>query len=117
MEQLFVLISAISFMILMLCCVYVYHECVVLSRWPLIVHPFSFMQNAIVRLKEAEEEVESMRKTSQALVEFFCEDESSFKLEEAYRIFHCFCNRFQIAVRVSTPPEPEVPNTCLRKSS
>lgn len=76
--------------------------------------PFFFFflnQTAKVRLMEAEEEVESLRKTSQALVEFFCEDESSFKLEEACRIFHCFCHRFQKAVRVSTPPEPEVPNT------
>ena len=51
-------------------------------------------------LKEAEDEVEGMRMSSQALLEFFCEDENSFKLEEACRVFHCFCLRFQKAVQV-----------------
>lgn len=51
---------------------------------------------------EAQDEVESLHQKSQALVDFFCEDENSFKLEEACRIFHCFCHRFQKAVRVST---------------
>lgn len=52
------------------------------------------------RLKEAEDEVEGMRMSSQALVEFFCEDDSTFKLEEACRVFHLFCLRFQKAVQV-----------------
>ncbi|XP_076878871.1 uncharacterized protein fhdc2 [Brachyhypopomus gauderio] len=59
----------------------------------------TFLEVADVRLNEAQEEIDGLRKTSQALVEFFCEDESSFKLEEACRIFHCFCHRFQRAVR------------------
>lgn len=89
-------------------------DCVVISRLSLTLRPFSFIQAAKVRLMEADEEVESLRKTSQALVEFFCEDESSFKLEEACRIFHCFCHRFQRVVRVSTPAEPEVLNTYFK---
>ena len=52
------------------------------------------------RLKEAEDEVEGMRMSSQALVEFFCEDDSTFKLEEACRVFNSFCHRFQKAVQV-----------------
>lgn len=52
------------------------------------------------RLKEAEDEVEGLRMSSQALVEFFCEDDSTFKLEEACRVFHLFCHRFQRAVQV-----------------
>ncbi|XP_026864416.2 uncharacterized protein fhdc2 [Electrophorus electricus] len=64
-----------------------------------------FLEVADVRLKEAQEEIDGLRKTSQALVEFFCEDESSFKLEEACRIFHCFCHRFQRAVRENTERE------------
>lgn len=57
------------------------------------------MQVAEERLKEAEDEVEGMRMSSQALVEFFCEDDT-FKLEEACRVFHLFCLRFQRAVKV-----------------
>lgn len=60
----------------------------------------SFVQVAEERLKEAEDEVESMRMSSQALAEFFCEDESMFKLEEACRVFSLFCLRFQKAVQV-----------------
>lgn len=58
------------------------------------------MQTAEERLKDAENEVEGMRMSSQALVEFFCEDDSTFKLEEACRVFHSFCHRFQKAVQV-----------------
>lgn len=54
------------------------------------------------RLKEVEDEVEGMRMSSQALVEFVCEDDSTFKLEEACRVFHSFCQRFQKAVQVGT---------------
>lgn len=59
------------------------------------------MQVAEERLKEAEDEVESMRMSSQALAEFFCEDESMFQLEEACRVFSLFCHRFQRAVQVN----------------
>lgn len=59
-----------------------------------------FVQAAEERLKEAEDEMEGMRMSSQALVEFFCEDDSTFKLEEACRVFHSFCHRFQRAVQV-----------------
>lgn len=57
-------------------------------------------QVAEERLKEAEDEVEGMRMSSQAMVEFFCEDDSTFKLEEACRVFNLFCHRFQKAVQV-----------------
>lgn len=66
-----------------------------------IVKCFSLcVQVAEERLKEAEDEVEGMRMSSQALMEFFCEDDSTFKLEEACRVFHLFCHRFQRAVQV-----------------
>ncbi|CAM4423635.1 unnamed protein product [Leuciscus chuanchicus] len=54
-----------------------------------------------VRLKEAQDELESSQKSSKALVEFLCEDDKSFKLEEACVIVHGFCHRFQRAVRAS----------------
>lgn len=54
-----------------------------------------------VRLKEAQDELESSQKSSKALVEFLCEDDKSFKLEEACVIVHGFYHRFQRAVRAS----------------
>lgn len=41
------------------------------------------------------EELETMRKT---LSEFFCEDSTTFKLEECFRVFHGFCVKFRQAV-------------------
>nr|XP_023992249.1 FH2 domain-containing protein 1-like [Salvelinus alpinus] len=64
-----------------------------------------FLEVAEERLKEAEDEVEGMRMSSQALVQFFCEDDSTFKLEEACRVFHSFCLRFQRAVQENAERE------------
>jgi len=41
------------------------------------------------------EELETMRKT---LSEFFCEDSTTFKLEECFRVFHGLCVKFRQAV-------------------
>ncbi|KAA0709122.1 FH2 domain-containing protein 1 [Triplophysa tibetana] len=65
----------------------------------------SFLEDVDVRLQEAQDEVESLQKTSKALMEFLCDDEKSFKLEEACFTFHCFCQRFQKAVRENTERE------------
>ncbi|XP_043112360.1 formin-J [Puntigrus tetrazona] len=65
----------------------------------------TFLEVAEVRLQEAQDELESLQKTSKALVDFFCEDDKSFKLEEACLIFHCFCHRFQKAVQENTDRE------------
>ncbi|CAH1402324.1 unnamed protein product [Nezara viridula] len=46
-------------------------------------------------LKKDMEELESVRKS---LSEFFCEDPGAFKLEECFKIFHGFCNKFKQAV-------------------
>ncbi|KAK5864974.1 hypothetical protein PBY51_016171 [Eleginops maclovinus] len=64
-----------------------------------------FLEVAEERLKEAEDEVEGMRMSSQALVEFFCEEDSTFKLEEACRVFHSFCLRFQRSVQENSERE------------
>ncbi|XP_067238670.1 protein diaphanous homolog 1 [Chanodichthys erythropterus] len=65
----------------------------------------TFLEVAEVRLNEAQDELESLQKTSKALVEFFCEDDKTFKLEEAFLIFHGFCHRFQRAVQENTERE------------
>uniref|UniRef100_A0A3Q3GVQ5 FH2 domain-containing protein 1-like n=1 Tax=Labrus bergylta TaxID=56723 RepID=A0A3Q3GVQ5_9LABR len=68
-------------------------------------HTKPFLEMAEERLKEAEDEVEGMRMSSQALVEFFCEDDSTFNVEEACRVFHSFCHRFQRAVQENAERE------------
>ncbi|KAM9795652.1 LOW QUALITY PROTEIN: uncharacterized protein fhdc2 [Neosynchiropus ocellatus] len=68
-------------------------------------HVQSFLEVTEERLKEAEDKVEGMRMSSQALVEFFCEDDSMFKLEEACKVFHIFCLRFQKAVQENAERE------------
>ncbi|XP_056121167.1 disheveled-associated activator of morphogenesis 2 [Rhinichthys klamathensis goyatoka] len=65
----------------------------------------AFLEVAEVRLAEAQEELESLEGSSKALVEFFCEDDKTFRLEEACLIFHGFCHRFQRAVQENTERE------------
>nr|XP_015831430.2 FH2 domain-containing protein 1 [Nothobranchius furzeri] len=65
----------------------------------ILQHAQSFLKMAEERLMEADDEVEGMRMSSRALMDFLCEDDISFKLEEACKTFHLFCHRFQRAVQ------------------
>ena len=47
------------------------------------------------QLKRDMEELDNVRKT---LAEFFCEDTNTFKIEECFKIFHQFCQKFNQAV-------------------
>ncbi|MGH0143704.1 UNVERIFIED_CONTAM: hypothetical protein FKN15_055263, partial [Acipenser sinensis] len=58
-----------------------------------------FLQAAASRLLQAQGEVEDMRLASQRLVEFFCEDGDTFKLEEACKVFQSFCEKFIKAIQ------------------
>lgn len=73
-----------------------------LQSEPEIKQHTQFLEMAEERLKEVEDEMEGMRMSSQALVDFFCEDDNTFKLEEACGVFHMFCLRFQRAVQENT---------------
>lgn len=42
-----------------------------------------------------------LRKEGSTLIDFFCEDKDSFKLDECFRIFQDFCIKFKKAVKVS----------------
>ena len=46
-------------------------------------------------LQQDMEELESVRKS---LADFFCEDASTFKLEECFKVFHSFCIKFKVAI-------------------
>lgn len=46
-------------------------------------------------LQRGIKEVEAIRLQ---LAEFFCEDPATFKLEECFKVFQCFCEKFKQAV-------------------
>lgn len=52
-------------------------------------------ENKMEMLQRGMKEVENVR---HQLAEFFCEDPSSFKLEECFKIFQNFCDKFKQAV-------------------
>lgn len=49
----------------------------------------------MAQLKRDMEELEGVRRS---LAEFFCEDASTFKIEECFKVFHQFCQKFNQAV-------------------
>uniref|UniRef100_W4VR99 Putative formin 3 n=1 Tax=Corethrella appendiculata TaxID=1370023 RepID=W4VR99_9DIPT len=58
-----------------------------------------FLQTAnrdVTMLQRGLKELESLRLQ---LSEFFCEDSATFKLEECFKIFHNFCEKFRQAVK------------------
>jgi uncharacterized protein YydD (DUF2326 family) len=57
-----------------------------------------YAQQEIVEVEYDLEEVETLRKE---LAEFLCEDVTSFKLEECFKTFQTFCDRFRKAIEVS----------------
>ncbi|XP_061901805.1 FH2 domain-containing protein 1 [Entelurus aequoreus] len=81
----------------------------------ILEHTQLFLEMTEERLKEAEDEVEGMRMSSRALVDFFCEDDSTFKLEEACKVFDLFCHRFQKAIKENAERELKEKNRVERQ--
>lgn len=52
-------------------------------------------EHKVQMLQRGMKEVEAIRLQ---LAEFFCEDPNSFKLEECFKIFQSFCEKFKLAV-------------------
>lgn len=52
-------------------------------------------ENKVQMLQRGMKEVEALRLQ---LAEFFCEDPNTFKLEECFKIFQTFCEKFKLAV-------------------
>lgn len=52
-------------------------------------------EQEMAQLKRDMEELEGVRRS---LAEFFCEDTSAFKIEECFKIFHQFCQKFNQAI-------------------
>ncbi|XP_069065274.1 excretory canal abnormal protein 6-like isoform X2 [Pleurodeles waltl] len=66
-----------------------------------------FLQGAENQLEEVQREMEAMRASRQQLLEFLCEDEETFKLEECCQIFSTFCDKFLKAVQENKERELE----------
>lgn len=57
-------------------------------------------QRADAKLANVESSLQELNALSNAVAEYFCEDPTTFKLEECCSIFHSFCKRFYTAVQV-----------------
>ncbi|KAM3623618.1 uncharacterized protein V6R79_013351 [Siganus canaliculatus] len=58
-----------------------------------------FLQNSARTLQELKRRRLDLRKEGNALIDFFCEDKDTFKLDECFRIFQDFCIKFKKAVK------------------
>jgi hypothetical protein len=60
--------------------------------------PFEF-QDAERVVDELQRAMKELDQTRVQLSEFFCEDPGTFKLEECFKIFFTFCEKFRQAVK------------------
>uniref|UniRef100_A0A667WUN6 FH2 domain containing 1 n=1 Tax=Myripristis murdjan TaxID=586833 RepID=A0A667WUN6_9TELE len=58
-----------------------------------------FLQNSARTLQDLKRRRLDLRKEGNALIDFFCEDKDTFKLDECFRIFQDFCIKFKKAVK------------------
>ena len=63
-------------------------------------------------LKQGMKEIDKLRLQ---LSEFFCEDPASFKLEECFKIFHNFCDKFRQAVQENKRRKLQEEQVTLRR--
>ncbi|XP_026127435.1 FH2 domain-containing protein 1-like [Carassius auratus] len=58
-----------------------------------------FLQSSTQALQDLKHRRLDLRKEGNALIDFFCEDKDTFKLDECFRIFQDFCLKFKKAVK------------------
>ncbi|XP_061769253.1 FH2 domain-containing protein 1 [Nerophis ophidion] len=58
-----------------------------------------FLQSSAQTLQDLKRRRLDLRKEGNALIDFFCEDKDTFKLDECFRIFQDFCIKFRKAVK------------------
>ncbi|NXC38422.1 FHDC1 protein, partial [Penelope pileata] len=76
----------------------------------------SFLQFAVRHLNELEHQKRELQKEGGALIDFFCEDKETMKLDECFQIFRDFCLRFNKAVKENREREiQELHNLQRRK--
>ncbi|XP_069842592.1 uncharacterized protein [Dendropsophus ebraccatus] len=66
-----------------------------------------FLEYADHQLQEVQKEIDALQISRQNLCEFLCEDEDVFRLEECCKVFSCFCQKFQLAVKENKHREQE----------
>lgn len=59
-----------------------------------------FPQTADFSLSSLHHRRQQLRKAGHALIDFFCEDHETFRLDDCFSIFNTFCRRFTAAVKV-----------------
>ncbi|KAM9857376.1 FH2 domain-containing protein 1 [Aulostomus maculatus] len=64
-----------------------------------------FLQSSARTLQDLKRRRLDLRKEGSALIDFFCEDKDTFKLDECFRIFQDFCIKFKKAVKDNTDRE------------
>ncbi|XP_011504176.1 PREDICTED: cell division control protein 12 [Ceratosolen solmsi marchali] len=57
-----------------------------------------FLQMAEQEMAQLKRDMEELDGVKRTLAEFFCEDFNTFKIEECFKIFHQFCQKFNQAV-------------------
>ncbi|XP_031785571.1 cell division control protein 12 isoform X2 [Nasonia vitripennis] len=57
-----------------------------------------FLQMAEQEMSQLKRDMEELDGVRRTLAEFFCEDANTFKIEECFKIFHQFCQKFNQAV-------------------
>ncbi|XP_021177883.2 FH2 domain-containing protein 1 [Fundulus heteroclitus] len=63
------------------------------------LHLEPFLQSSAQTLQDLKRRRLDLRKEGNALIDFFCEDKDTFKLDECFRIFQDFCIKFNKAVK------------------
>ncbi|XP_059501356.1 FH2 domain-containing protein 1 isoform X2 [Stegostoma tigrinum] len=58
-----------------------------------------FTQQALKEVDKLEKERVDLQREASTLIDFFCEDKETMKLEECFKIFQDFCDRFKKAVK------------------
>ncbi|XP_014467206.1 PREDICTED: uncharacterized protein LOC106740555 [Dinoponera quadriceps] len=57
-----------------------------------------FLQMAEQEMAQLKRDMEELEGVRRSLAEFFCEDTNTFKIEECFKVFHQFCQKFNQAV-------------------
>uniref|UniRef100_A0A4W5RKL6 FH2 domain-containing protein n=1 Tax=Hucho hucho TaxID=62062 RepID=A0A4W5RKL6_9TELE len=55
--------------------------------------------NSTAALVELRRQRQELRNEGNILIDFFCEDRESFRLDECFKVFQDFCLKFQNAVK------------------
>nr|XP_020442336.1 LOW QUALITY PROTEIN: FH2 domain-containing protein 1-like [Monopterus albus] len=73
-----------------------------------------FLQCATSSLCSLRDERQQLKKEGSELIDFFCEDRETFRLDDCFSIFHTFCSKFTNAVKENMEREAKEAARCRR---